>query len=54
LARRVLATRKLAVEKRLQRSAFLKLLSPEMNVTAARLSDWRDRVEHAVETALKE
>jgi hypothetical protein len=25
-----------------------------MNVTTARLSDWRDRVEHAVETALKE
>lgn len=39
---------------RLQRGTSLKLLSLEMNVTAARLSDWSDRIEHAVETALKE
>ena len=39
---------------RLQRGASLKLLSPEMNVTTARVSDWPDRVEHAVRTAPKE
>ena len=53
-ARRVSAKRKLAAEKRLQRGESLELLSRELNVTAARLSDWRDRVEFAAETALKE
>ena len=53
-ARRISAKRKLAAEKRLQRGESLELLSRELNVTAARLSDWRDRVERAAETALKE
>ena len=53
-ARRVSAKRKLAAVKRLQRGESLELLSRELNVTAARLSDWRDRVEFAAETALKE
>ena len=47
-------TRKLVAVKRLQRGEALELLSRELNVTAARLSDWRDRVERAAETALKE
>ena len=53
-ARRISAKRKLAAVKRLQRGESLELLSRELNVTAARLSDWRDRVEFAAETALKE
>ena len=53
-ARRISAKRKLAAVKRLQRGESLELLSRELNVTAARLSDWRDRVERAAETALKE
>ena len=52
--RRVSAKRKLAAVKRLFRGEPLELLSRELNVTAARLSDWRDRVEGAVETVLKE
>jgi len=54
LSRRVSAKRKLAAVKRLQRGESLELVSRELNVTAARLSDWRDRVERAAETALKE
>ncbi len=54
LARRVSAKRKLAAVKRLQRGESLESLSRELNVTAARLSDWRDRVERASETVLKE
>ena len=53
-AKRVSAKRKLAAVKRLQRGESLEVLSRELNVTAARLSGWRDRVERAVETALKE
>lgn len=53
-ARRISAKCKLAAVKRLQRGESLELLSRELNVTAARLSDWRDRVEFAAETALKE
>ena len=51
---RVSAKRKLAAVRRLLRGESLGLLSRELNVTAARLSDWRDRVEGAVETVLKE
>jgi len=53
-AKRVSAKRKLAAVKRLQRGESLEVLSRELNVTAARLSGWRDRVERAAETALKE
>ena len=53
-ARRISAKRKLEAVKRLQRGELLELLSRELNVTAARLSDWRDRVERAAEAALKE
>ena len=42
LSRRVSAKRKLAAVKRLQRGESLELVSRELNVTAARLSDWRD------------
>ena len=52
--RRVSAKRKLAAVKRLFRGESLELLSRELNVTAARLSDWRDGVESAAETVLKE
>jgi len=52
--RRVSAKRKLAAVKRLFRGEPLELLSRELNVTAARLSDWRDGVESAAETVLKE
>jgi hypothetical protein len=52
--RRVSAKRKLAAVRRLLRGESLELLSRELNVTAARLSDWRDRVEGAAETVLKE
>ena len=52
--RRVSAKRKLAAVKRLFRGEPLELLSRELNVTAARLSDWRDGVERAAETVLKE
>ena len=52
--RRVSAKSKLAAVKRLHRGESLELLSRELNVTAARLSDWRDRVERAAEAALKE
>ena len=52
--RRVPAKRKLAAVKRLFRGEPLELLSRELNVTAARLSDWRDCVESAAETVLKE
>ena len=40
--------------KRLQRGEPLERVSRELNVTAARLSEWRDRVERAAETVLKE
>ena len=50
--RRVSAKRKLAAVKRLFRGEPLELLSRELNVTAARLSDWRDGVESAAETVL--
>jgi transposase len=52
--KRLSARRKLEAVKRLQRGEPLELLSREFNVTAARLSEWRDRVEQAAETALKE
>ena len=52
--RRVSAKRKLAAVKRLFRGEPLELLSRGLNVTAARLSDWRDGVESAAETVLKE
>ena len=53
-ARRFSAKRKLEAVKRLQRGEPLEVVARELNVTAARLSQWRDRVEQAAEAALKE
>jgi len=52
--KRLSARRKLEAVKRLQRGEPLELVSREFNVIAARLSEWRERVERAGETALKE
>ena len=52
--KRLSARRKLEAVKRLQRGEPLERVSRELNVTAARLSEWRDRVERAAETVLKE
>jgi transposase len=52
--RRFSAPRKLAVVMRLLRGEPLETLTREFNVTAARLSEWRDRALVAAEAAMKE
>lgn len=52
--KRFSAKRKLAAVQRLMRGESLETLSRELNVPAHRLSEWRDRVLFAAETALKE
>ena len=51
---RLSAKRKLRVVSRLLRGEPLELLARELNVTAARLSEWRDRALLAAEAALKD
>jgi Transposase len=53
-AQRFSAKRKLRVVSRLLRGEPLELVARELNVTAARLSEWRDRALLAAEAALKE
>jgi transposase-like protein len=53
-ARRFSAKRKLRAVSRLLRGEPLELLARELNITAARLSEWRDRALLAAEAALKE
>ena len=52
--RRFSARRKLAAVARLLRGGPLEPLARELNVTVARLSEWRDRALVAAETAMKE
>jgi transposase len=52
--RRFSAPRKLAAVTRLLRGEPLETLTRELNVTAARLSAWRDRALAAAEAAMKE
>lgn len=52
--KRFSAKRKLSAVLRLQRGEPLELVARELNVTAARLSQWRERVEQAAAAALKE
>ena len=52
--RRFSARRKLAAITRLLRGEPLETLARELNVTVARLSEWRDRALAAAETAMKE
>src|ERR671912_2948524 len=52
--RRFSARRKLAAVTRLLRGEPLETLARELNVTVARLSEWRDRALVAAETALEE
>lgn len=52
--KRFSAKRKLAAVQRLMRGESLEALSRELNVPAHRLSEWRDRVLFAAESALKE
>ena len=52
--RRFSAKRKLDAVNRLMRGEPLELVARELNVTAARLSAWRDQALLAAETALKE
>ena len=52
--RRFPAPRKLAAVTRLLRGEPLETLARELNVTAARLSGWRDRALVAAEAAMKE
>ncbi|PJN94318.1 hypothetical protein CNY89_15220 [Amaricoccus sp. HAR-UPW-R2A-40] len=52
--KRFSAKRKLAAVQRLLRGESLEAQSRELNVPAHRLSDWRDRVLIAAESALKE
>jgi len=52
--KRFSAKRKLAAVRRLLRGESLEALSRELNVPAYRLSDWRDRVLIAAESALKD
>ena len=52
--KRFSAKRKLVAVQRLMRGESLETLSRELNVPAHRLSEWRDRVLFAAETALKE
>ena len=51
---RLSAKRKLRAVSRLLRGEPLELVARELNVTAARLSQWRDRALLAAEAALKE
>ena len=52
--RRFSARRKLAAVTRLLRGEPLETVARELNVTVARLSEWRDRALVAAETAMKE
>ncbi len=52
--KRFSAKRKLAAVQRLMRGESLEALSRDLNVPAHRLSEWRDRVLIAAESALKE
>jgi len=52
--RRFSARRKLAAVTRLLRGEPLETLARELNVTAVRLSEWRDRALVAAEAAMKE
>src|ERR671928_166532 len=52
--RRFSAPRKLAAVTRLLRGEPLETLTRELNVTAARLSEWRDRALAGAEAAMKE
>ena len=52
--RRFSARRKLAAVTRLLRGEPLETLARELDVTAARLSEWRDRALVAAEAAMKE
>src|SRR3954453_13866485 len=52
--RRTSARRKLAAVTRLLRGEPLETLARELNVTVARLSEWRDRALVAAEAAMKE
>jgi transposase len=52
--KRLSAKRKLAAVQRLLRGESLEVLSRELNVPAHRLSEWRDRVLIAAESALKD
>ena len=52
--RRFSAQRKLAVVTRLLRGEPLETMARELNITVARLSQWRDRALVAAETAMKE
>src|SRR5215212_7391678 len=52
--RRFSAPRKLAAVTRLLRGEPLETLARELNVTAARLSEWRERALAAAEAAMKE
>lgn len=52
--KRLSAKKKLMVVQRLMRGESLEALSRELNVPAYRLSEWRDRVLFAAESALKE
>ena len=52
--RRFSAQRKLAVVTRLLRGEPLETLAREFNLTAARLSEWRDRALAGAEAAIKE
>jgi hypothetical protein len=54
LPQRFSARRKLRAVSRLLRGEPLELVARELNVTAARLSEWRDRALLAAEAALKE
>ena len=54
LERRFSAQRKLAAVSRLLRGEPLETVARELNVTAARLSGWRDRALLAAEAAMKE
>jgi hypothetical protein len=53
-ARRNSARRKLAAVTRLLRGEPLETVARELNVTVARLSEWRDRALVAAEAAMKE
>ncbi len=52
--RRLSAQRKLAAVTRLLRGELLETLARELNVTVARLTEWRDRALVAAEAAMKE
>jgi transposase-like protein len=52
--RRFSAQRKLAAVSRLLRGEPLETLARELNITAARLSEWRDRALVGAEAAMKE